>query len=190
MVFSCILISQDVTAELFNSKHKKPTEDSEPTLVPDPISDVKKTPEKQEVFVEGVALSHMNNMASYCVSDWEKESCLKELSSVSMSMATNYASKLDAANKKDAMETLKQHCAASTAALKISVPAYAMKSALTECINNVFDISAATLIKPDLTLYQLMTSSVMCLGKEPSCKNIEERLLSIKAQIGSDSSSN
>ena len=128
--------------------------------------------------VASSTLLHMNNMATYCVGSWEDEACIKELSSISMDLTTGYAELLDASKQQGAMEVLKQHCAASTAALKVLVPAYAMKSAITECVNSISDISEATLIKPDLNLYQFMVISVMCLGNDPSCKDIEQQFKS------------
>ncbi len=162
MVFS-ILSMQNVNAELFNTPNKtSKTTNSTKTTSP----------------LEGnIAISnHMKIMASFCVNHWDNEKCLKELSSLSMDLTTNYAEKLDAQKKEVQMENLKQHCAASTAALKVSVPAYAMKSAITECINIISDINDETSIKPDIDLYQLLVGSVLCLGKDLACDNIETQL--------------
>ena len=131
--------------------------------------------EKPSAQVEASTLVHINNVASYCVGSWEEEACIKEISSVSMALATGYAELLDAGNQQKYMESLKQHCAASTAALKVSVPAYAMNSALKECANSISDISEATSISPNLNLYQLLVMSVMCLSKAKSCDMIEQQ---------------
>lgn len=170
VAFFCVALSQNVNAELFNSKKKQETPVTPPVV------------SEEKIDISAVTANHMVNMAKYCVGNWENEACIKELSSLSMDTTTNYAEALDAGNKKSAMEDLKQNCAAATAALKISVPAYAMKSAITQCVNSIYDINNTTLIKPDLNLYQLLVGSVMCLGKDIACENIEASLLSIQLQ--------
>ncbi len=166
---------QNAEAELFNSRNKNERE-AQPSL----SSDKEKIPPvKSEALPNDVA-GHVANVTSYCVGKWESEACLKELSSVSMDMAVNFAENLDAKKEHGAIELIKQHCSAPTAALKISVPAYAMKSAITECVNSVADINEATSVKPDLNLYQLLVGSVLCLDKDPACADIEKQLSSTK----------
>lgn len=168
LLFSFMI--QSANAELFNSRKKTSQEDAV----------VKSEAIKPAPQIDIITSGHIKSLASLCVNNWESEGCLKELSALSMDMTVNYAEKLDAQDnqtKKEAeMESLKQHCAASTAALKISVPAYAMRSAITECVNTVSDLNKDTAIKPDVNLYQLLVGSVLCLSKDLTCENLEKQL--------------
>ena len=177
-LFLCTLLCsgvlmQGAQAELFNTKHKNNTPQVSPAKKKQ-TTPAKGTPVK----VNGVVAGHMKNMGAYCADHWERETCLKELSSLAMDMVSEYGALLEIEKKEAAKETLKQHCAASTAALKVSVPAYAMRSAITECANTISDIHGKTSVKPDLNLYQLFVGAALCLGDEPSCKEIEQTLKS------------
>lgn len=179
------IASQHASAELFNTKHNKqasPVSKKVEGNTSNRSSSTRahKSLGKSMPNLTQVVVSHMKNISSSCLGSWETQICLKELSSVSMSMATNYAERLDASNNKPSMEPLKQHCAASTAAIKIEVPAYAMKSAITECVNTVSDINDKTSISPNINLYQILVGSVLCLGKDISCNDFEAQLSKFK----------
>jgi len=179
LLFLFSVVSQNTYAELFNTKNNK-SKDTPPIAKKIGGGGISTKTKKPPSNIEESTIYHIRNMASFCIGKWENQDCIKELSSIAMDTTTNYAELLDAANKKSSMEPLKQHCAASTAALKMSVPAYAIKSAITECVNIIADINDKTAVKPNLNLYQLMVSSVMCLDKKPSCKEIETKLSSFK----------
>ncbi len=134
----------------------------------------------EAVDISSTAISHVKNVSSKCLGNWKKQECAKEISAASMSMVTNYAKLLSDSGNKQYMEKLKQHCAASTAALEVDVPVYAMKSALVECINSIFDITEEALVKPDLTLYQLLIAAVTCIGEGKACKDVEASLRSFR----------
>ncbi len=124
-------------------------------------------------------LTYVKGVGKACVEDWATQNCMKNLSILNRDTASFYAQNLNDSGRKDAdakMEELKQHCAASTAALKVDVPAYAMRSAMTECVNTISDIVDATKVKPNVNMYQLMVGSILCLQKDAQCKFIENQL--------------
>ncbi len=182
LVLVFLFAAQNVNAELYNSTKKAP-ETNHATATNDNKGSNSNTPDRQIPKIDSITLNHIRSMAVLCVGNWENENCSKELSALSMDMTTNYAEKLDKQSKpekKEAhMESLKQHCAASTAALKVSVPSYAMKSAITECVNIVADINEESSVKPDINLYQLLVGAVLCLNKDLSCENMEKQISSV-----------
>lgn len=115
-------------------------------------------------------------IASTCPGNWENQSCLKDISESNIAMVSNYAQALDNAGKNEALEPLKQTCAASTAATKGVYPPEAMKSAFTECANGIYDITTKTSISPDQSHYQLLIAGILCLSKDPQCKLLETSL--------------
>lgn len=119
---------------------------------------------------------HVQAVTFSCLKQWEKQTCMKTLSSLNFTLVTSYAEALRGANKKASIGQLKNGCAASTAALKISVPAYAMRSAMTECVNLMADISDKTSIHPEPSLSQLAVSAILCIGKNKACPEIEKGL--------------
>lgn len=125
---------------------------------------------------------YVQAVAQSCVGDWEKKTCLTTLAKVNKHIASYYAESLHKSGKKKRLEPLKQACAASTAAQTEDVPAYAMKSAMTECANKIADISSATNITPNINLYQLMIAGVLCLGQDAQCASLEARLQALAHQ--------
>lgn len=126
---------------------------------------------------DAIDRAYIERMGQLCVSHWENQECLKTISEISLTVASNYAHALDSKGLAKHNEGLKQHCAAATAATRTIVPGYAMKSALTECVNAIYEINQATQVKPDETRYQLLVSAILCLSSDESCGFIEKSLL-------------
>ncbi len=122
---------------------------------------------------------HIRSVSDQCVGRWETQACMKALSEASLSMASYYAERLSKSGNQKQMEPLKQGCAASTAAIKVKVPAYAMKSALTECANTVSDIVEKTGVQPDISLYQILIAGVLCIGKDQQCAGLESQFVKL-----------
>lgn len=116
------------------------------------------------------------SVARACVSDWAAQKCLSAVSDSSMVMLSNYGADLQNRKMNTAAETLKQHCAATTAASQQNVPPYAMRSALTECANTIADLAASTGIQPDPSHYQLLVAPLLCLGADPACAEITAQM--------------
>ncbi len=127
--------------------------------------------------LSSVVLGHVKAVTSACVEKWEDQACMKALASMNVTLASTYAASLHSSNKRSYMGRLKNHCAASTAALQVSVPAYAMRSAMTECVNSMTTISQQTSVFPDPSLSQLAVSAVLCIAKNKACSEIEQGLL-------------
>ncbi len=119
--------------------------------------------------------------AKYCSYEWSSQECMKTLSSASLVMVSNYAEDLHESGNGEHLESLKQHCAASTAGTKVEVPAYAQRSAFVECINHIVTINEKTGVKPNADFYQLMVGAIMCFDKSQSCIVIEQSLDSVLA---------
>ncbi|MGH1403694.1 MAG: hypothetical protein ACRBDL_05580 [Alphaproteobacteria bacterium] len=126
--------------------------------------------------------AHIHSVNKQCVGQWEKQICMKALSEASMAMASKYAERLNQSGNGNQMEPLKQGCAASTAAMKVNVPAYAMKSALTECANTVSDVVDTTGVQPDINLYQILIAGVLCIGKDQQCAMLEAQFAILSQQ--------
>lgn len=131
---------------------------------------------EQEGTASAISEHNARVMAPACVNKWETQECLRATSQSALEMAATYAEKLDKAGHKDALEVLKDQCAAATAATRGQYPAYAMTSAYTECANIIVDISDETGINPDQSHYQLLVGAVLCLTKDPRCRVIEQGL--------------
>lgn len=116
-------------------------------------------------------------MAQTCPGSWKSGACLKNISESVLYLAAGYAADLQKSGNSQAIETLKQKCAAATAATSQDVPAYALESALTECVNNIYGIQQDTGVNPDADLYQLAVVSTLCLKNDPKCKGLENQLL-------------
>lgn len=120
---------------------------------------------------------HAGQVAQSCPGTWENAACLNATSQAALVLISQFASDLQNAGHEDVTETLKQECAASTAATqKDDIPAYAMKSAYTVCANKIYDISSQTGVKPDPSYYQIMVGTVLCMSNDPQCKIIEDGL--------------
>lgn len=116
------------------------------------------------------------SVARSCLRGWESQQCLEALSGSALVLTANYAAALEKAKKTTYTEQLKNHCAASTAAMEGHYPAEAMNSAFTECANTIYDISEASGIPPDLSHYQILVGGVLCLSGQPQCASIEQGL--------------
>lgn len=95
-------------------------------------------------------------------------------------MAVTYGEDLKQKNKPKGAEYLKQHCAAATAGTQdTTIPAYAFKSAFTECANAIAEINKQLNIMPDASLYQLLVIAITCLSedKQQACSAIEQELI-------------
>ena len=124
-----------------------------------------------------IGMTHAFRIAQDCLDNrWESATCLKRISESTLVMASNYAATLKESRKLMESKKLEQHCAAATAAAKQEYPAYAMRSAYTECANAISDIAGATNITPDLSQYQLLVGAVQCLDKTTACLGIEQGL--------------
>lgn len=125
---------------------------------------------------------HVTAIHESCVQNWGDQSCMQSISATSKDMLEAYAVALEKSGHKAQVETVKNQCAATTAAAKTKVPAYAMKSALTECANTISDVVAEVTVQPDLVLYQLLVGSIFCLGKEEPCPVFEKGISAAVAQ--------
>lgn len=142
------------------------------------------TPEEQQAMSDQdrVVSIHVGDIAQTCPGAWHKQVCLSSLSNSVMSMVSQYAEALQNAGQEESLTPLKEHCAAATAATQIEVPAHAMVSALTECVNAVYDITEATTVKPHLMHYRLTIDTIFCLKGEPQCLSLEKQLIAVRAQ--------
>lgn len=129
--------------------------------------------------IDKIVIIHTQEIGAYCIGAWQSQKCMKALSSSNLTFSSLYAEKLELGGKKKAQDALLENCSASTAATKIDVPAYAMKSAMTTCANAIYDITEATKIKPNLTHFQLLVEPIFCLGGEERCEKFEELLRNI-----------
>ncbi len=126
------------------------------------------------------AQKYAAGVASACVGNWQSQPCLKASSEAAMALTAKYMASLNQTGKTTQAETIKQHCAAATAAMTEQVPADAMRSAYTECANMIYDVSEQTGIKPDQSLYQLLVAPVLCLSGDQRCSMIEQGLASYR----------
>tara|TARA_B100001989_G_scaffold250218_1_gene226916 strand:- start:90 stop:731 length:642 start_codon:yes stop_codon:yes gene_type:complete len=199
-----IVIAQPAhSVELFNrqskdSEVKEPGDDIRPRNRPKPpetaapentedsaqnnTNNQQKPPELSTEDQEKVQILqiHLKDLAQKCPNTWTSQKCLAALAESNKTLISVYAGDLDENGFKDQLTPLKEHCAASTAASKIEVPAYAMKSAMTECANTIYDISEATQVKPFLSHYQVLVTSIFCLSDDPRCAPLENTLLKIR----------
>ncbi len=128
--------------------------------------------------IKPYVLRYVRDVYHTCAGNWKSAQCITSLASLSKDIVVDYAVKLETAGQKAFHEPLKQKCAASTAALQTAVPAYAQKSAMTECLNAIADMSQASDVKPDLELYQLAIGALQCVDKEGSCEAFENQISS------------
>lgn len=130
----------------------------------------------QQATPSAAATTHAGSVASACLSNWESPACLQAMSNSNMVLISNYGAELQQKGKNEAAESIKQHCAASTAAREQQFPAYAMKSAFTECANTMSDVTEQTGISPDPSHYQLLVASVLCMNGDRQCAPISQAL--------------
>lgn len=119
-------------------------------------------------------------LSNTCLKQWEAPGCLSNISQSTLVLAANFAGDLESSGMVGAVEQVKQSCAAATAATQGNYPAYAMRSAFTQCANSIADISEQTRINPDQSHYQLLVSSILCLSKDRRCAMIEKGLKAYK----------
>jgi hypothetical protein len=130
----------------------------------------------QTPAADGQTLQFAGKIAGACLDHWEAPSCLSAVSESNMALLSNYGAALQNGGYAAEAEQLKQHCAATTAASQETVPAYAMRSALTECANTITDISGKTGVQPDPSHYQLLLAPLLCLSADPRCAPIAEQM--------------
>lgn len=157
-----------------NVQNKSATKNPVPTVTT-PDGTFTPKPVKESNVLELVA-----GINSNCSGHWKGNTCMASVSRVAHNLTRDYAKKLDANGKKSSLEPLRQHCAASTAALQIEVPEYAILSAATECANIISDINGQTQTPPDLNMYQLLIGAIMCMNKDTTCAGIEKSLAALK----------
>jgi hypothetical protein len=127
-------------------------------------------------LVSKTAEAHIKNIERVCIDNWESQTCLVTLSQSSLALTSNYGATLQNKGAGKHTETLKQGCAASTAALNGRYPANALTSAFTECANTIYDLTEKTNIFPDPTHFSLLVGSVLCLQKNPTCEGFQKKL--------------
>lgn len=115
-------------------------------------------------------------VATACLNNWQAPGCLEEVSKAAMVQTVNYTDALTKAGHPADADTVKQHCAASTAAMHETVPANAMRSALTECANTISDVSQKTGVLPDPSQYQLLVGPALCLANDQRCAVVNQGL--------------
>lgn len=116
-------------------------------------------------------------ISQMCIDSWVEPACMASLSDNVTVLASDYAAKLkEVGYGDDVLEALKQGCAAATAASSQEVPAEAMRSAMTQCANLIADISKQSGVKPDQSLYQLLTYPILCYQEDPLCSVFELQL--------------
>lgn len=126
--------------------------------------------------VSQAAMVYAEKIANACLKNWSAPQCLSVVSESNRVLASNYMEVLDKAGKKPAVETIKNHCAASTASEKQTFPADAMKSAFVECANTINDVSTASGTVPDLSHYELLIAAILCMDGNDKCVPITATL--------------
>ena len=119
------------------------------------------------------------SMAENCAGQWQAQNCLREVSDVMLHLAASYAGNLQDNGQTEFVDSIKENCSAATAAKHKDIPVYALNSAMTQCINMIYDISEKSGLKPDHNLYQLAVGSTFCLKNLSGCDTIESQLLAI-----------
>lgn len=120
-----------------------------------------------------LSVEYARRVAVTCIEAWDQPACLALMSSSNFALAGAYGTDLQNRGMEPAAETIKQHCAASTAAREQAYPADAVRSAFVECANTISDVAGQTGVKPDAGLYQLLVGSVMCLNHDRGCPTVE-----------------
>lgn len=126
------------------------------------------------------SVTYARRIAPVCIGAWETPACLTAVSESNLVLASNYGAKLQENKQDTAAETLKQHCAASTAHREKQYPAYAMESAFVECINIISDLNDQTGVSPDVDHYQLLVMAGLCMRKDRRCPPMERGLQQYK----------
>lgn len=121
-------------------------------------------------------IRHAMTISKACPGNWGAQSCLRAMSASNQDMAINYALKVKEAGHEQELETIKETCAASTAATQGEYPADAMRSAFTECVNGMYTVSEKTGVTPDQSHYQLIVGAVLCMNNAPQCPQLEKQM--------------
>lgn len=161
-------------------KKKKVGKEKEPLGTQQTAKEMPKETQKppRDVSVDKDFAKDTASIAAACPRDWESEPCLKATSQAAMVLISQYGASLQQGGYEDAMEPLKQECAASTAATQQDgIPAYAMKSAYTVCANKIGEIAESTGVKPDPSYFQLIFATIICMDKQPQCERMEESIV-------------
>ena len=131
-------------------------------------------------FAQGTpspAVAHEASVvATACINNWQAPSCIKGVSAAAMVLTQNYSGALKQAGHTAEANDVVQHCAASTAGMQQAVPVAAMRSALTECANDISDVSQKTGVMPDASQYQLLVGPALCLANDPQCASVNAGL--------------
>ena len=163
--------SEDLGEDLFDDR---PKAEAAPEQPEDGAQAIERRSKGQ---MSKAASVYAGKISRACPGQWEKQICLKVMSETYLTAASTYAEALEKAGHKNEQETLKEHCAASTAATKLDdIPAYAMRSAFVECSNEIYAIFERTSVMPDQELSQLMIMGALCLDKDPRCGLMEKGL--------------
>lgn len=141
-----------------------------------------KKPGMYEKVDNPVVEKYVNMVAAECPENWSSPVCLSVMSESNRVMVSNFMEELDRAGQAGAVESVKNSCAASTAAEKQIFPADAMKSAFIECANIISDTAATTRLAPDLAHYELLTAAVLCMSNDRRCVGITKKLMKINIQ--------
>lgn len=116
--------------------------------------------------------------AQTCMGAWTGQDCLSLISTSNLLLAADFMNRLNAAEQSVAANTVRETCAAATAAREGQFPANAMTSAFVECANSLFTISDETGIDPDQSRYQLLIGPIFCLqdAQSENCQALETQL--------------
>jgi len=126
-------------------------------------------------------IEHILALQTHCIpGKWETPACLSAMAVSNKDLAAGYAENVQNKQGKPDADTIIQHCAASTAASQQEVPAYAMASAMTECVNAISDMAESTELTPDPTHISLLLTGILCLNGEPQCAALEQGLKNFK----------
>ncbi len=158
--------------KVWNKAKKPKVENAQPQ--PEAAKDIKQIP--------AYVLGYARNVYNSCAGVWKSAQCVSAIAALSKDITIDYASSLEQAKQEAFHEPLKQSCAASTAAIQTDVPAYAQKSAMTECLNAIADMTQASGVKPNINLYQLAVGGTQCLDQEGNCEAFENQLAPLLGQ--------
>lgn len=126
--------------------------------------------------VSGEVMAHAQNVAKSCLSKWDSAACVKAVGASNKDLAIGYAENLHAKGKKQAVEAVKNGCAAATVEDKKDFPARAFASAYTECVNTIYDTTVSTKVMPDQSHYQLLVASGLCMSGDQRCAAFEAQM--------------
>ncbi len=193
LLIAVMFIGNAQGAQYFNKKKSSKVPVTKSQIYRAPVSSAPQREQQQNIPAAPVAAerssvgsqapryqynnSSISNMvARVCPGNWEKKACLRAVSEASAVMIIDFAEKLEVNNQGDYVKPLRKYCVSATAGIKGGYSAKEMNAFYNQCINKIFEISSSVSIAPDQAQYQLVVSAVMCLSKEPMCKDIEQTL--------------